>query len=154
MRRVVLDASITVGSCVGEREAAELADAVLEFLHAGSAVVPGIWLGEVANAFVSKERTGRRDHKLKAEEASAFLGFVARLPVVVDWTTQQVTFGTATELARRTGLTVYDALYLELAQRLQLPLGSLDDSLCAAARNAGVEVLTKEFLATWEDTGA
>ncbi len=103
MKRVVLDASITVGSCVGEKEAAELADAVLEMLHAGSAVVPGIWLGEVANALVSKERTGKHEHRLQPEEVSTFLAFVGRLPVVVDWTTQHVAFGAATDLARKTG---------------------------------------------------
>ena len=153
MRCVVLDASITVASCVGEHEAAELSDAVLEMLHAGVAVVPSAWLGEVANVFVSKERTGRREHKLTAEEASAFLEFVGRLPVVVDWTTQEIVFGTVAELARSSGLTVYDALYLELAKRLGAPLASLDAQLCAAATRLGIEVVTKESLDAWRGEG-
>jgi predicted nucleic acid-binding protein len=39
------------------------------------------------------------------------------------------------------GLTVYDAAYLELAQRRRLPLATLDQDLAKAARAAGVEVL-------------
>jgi len=41
--------------------------------------------------------------------------------------------------SRRFRLTLYDAAYLELAQRRSLPLASLDEDLCAAAR--GLDVL-------------
>ena len=36
---------------------------------------------------------------------------------------------------------VYDAMYLELAVRLQMPLATLDRTLIAAARAAGIEAL-------------
>ena len=45
------------------------------------------------------------------------------------------------ELADRYGLTVYDALYLELAQRLGRPLATFDRKLIAAARDAAVPLL-------------
>jgi predicted nucleic acid-binding protein len=38
-------------------------------------------------------------------------------------------------------LTIYDAAYLELAQRKRLPLATLDIALARAARAAGVETL-------------
>ncbi len=41
-------------------------------------------------------------------------------------------------LARQLALTSYDASYIELAQRLGLPLGARDAALVAAARRAGV----------------
>jgi len=44
-------------------------------------------------------------------------------------------------LARRHRLTVYDAAYLELAQREGVPLATLDGALAAAARAEGVPVL-------------
>jgi len=56
--------------------------------------------------------------------------------------TQEATLPAVARLARTTGLTIYDAVYLELAPRLDLPLGSLDEALGAAARSAGVEILT------------
>ena len=45
-------------------------------------------------------------------------------------------------LALRFQLTSYDAAYLELALRLQLPIASRDDALGEAAWAAGVGVLT------------
>lgn len=44
------------------------------------------------------------------------------------------------ELADRYGLTIYDAAYLELAQRRRLPLASLDAALVEAVKAAGVAV--------------
>jgi predicted nucleic acid-binding protein len=44
-------------------------------------------------------------------------------------------------LAERFGLSAYDAAYLELAQRHQLPLASLDRDLRSAATALGVTVL-------------
>jgi len=44
-------------------------------------------------------------------------------------------------LAERFRLTAYDAIYLELAQRKQLALASLDQDLCSAATTVGVPVL-------------
>jgi len=44
-------------------------------------------------------------------------------------------------LAEKHGLTVYDAAYLELAQRRQLSLGTLDADLRTAAQAEGVVVL-------------
>ncbi len=149
MRRVVLDASLMVATCIGEAEAVPLADAVLEVLHDGQAIVPAIWLSEVANVFVSRERTARQALRLQRVEVDAFLSFVESLPVFVDAATPQVVFGRVASLARSSGLTVYDALYLELAQRLAAPLGSLDDQLCRAARAAGVEVLSSDSLRAW-----
>lgn len=47
----------------------------------------------------------------------------------------------AVELAQRHRLTVYDALYLQLALDVEAPLATLDRSLAAAARAEGVEVI-------------
>ena len=44
-------------------------------------------------------------------------------------------------MALATGLTLYDALYLELAKRHGLPLGTFDAALRRAASAAGVTVL-------------
>ena len=41
-------------------------------------------------------------------------------------------------LAERSGLTLYDAAYLELAQRLNLPLATLDQELRTAGSTLGV----------------
>ena len=48
---------------------------------------------------------------------------------------------TVFHLARLYNLTMYDAMYLELALRLGLPLATLDRRLAQAASDAGVETL-------------
>jgi len=45
------------------------------------------------------------------------------------------------DLARQFRLSAYDAAYLELALREQLPLATLDDALQNAAREAGVALI-------------
>lgn len=47
----------------------------------------------------------------------------------------------AVELAERHRLTVYDAVYLQLALAIEAPLATLDRALAAAARAEGIEVI-------------
>jgi predicted nucleic acid-binding protein len=55
------------------------------------------------------------------------------LPIVTDPFTRSRDFNTTWRLARTHGLSAYDACYLELAMRLNLPLVTLDERLRAAA---------------------
>jgi len=48
---------------------------------------------------------------------------------------------TTLRLSERFALTLYDAAYLELAQRRGLPLATLDGELRAAAHSIGLQVL-------------
>ena len=47
-------------------------------------------------------------------------------------------------MARAADISVYDAMYVELAVRMRLPLATLDWTLAGAARAAGVEALAFE----------
>ena len=46
----------------------------------------------------------------------------------------------ALELTRRFRLTAYDASYVALAQRMNLPLATMDDDMRAAAATVGVRL--------------
>jgi predicted nucleic acid-binding protein len=50
-------------------------------------------------------------------------------------------WSTTLRLAERFALTLYDAAYLELAQRRSLPLATLDRDLRAAALAVNIELL-------------
>lgn len=99
-----------------------------------SAVVPPIWWYEVRNFLVVSERRKR----LKLEDSSEFLAILATYPIEIDPQVQQ---DRALLSARSHGLSVYDAAYLELAQRRRLPLATLDRALEAAARAEGIQLL-------------
>ncbi|MDR1921736.1 MAG: type II toxin-antitoxin system VapC family toxin, partial [Candidatus Adiutrix sp.] len=59
----------------------------------------------------------------------------------VDTETAEQAWTITNLLAERHGLTLYDAAYLELAQRLNLPLATLDADLRTAAKALGLPLL-------------
>ena len=64
--------------------------------------------------------------------------------LTTDQHTDSNAWGETLNVADRFELTVYDAAYLELAQRRSLPLASLDDELCTAAAALGVALLGRD----------
>ena len=135
--RVVLDNSVVMAWCfrdVGDG----YADAVLGSLAESEALVPGIWPLEVANVLVAAERRRR----LTETDSARFLALLADLPIrVIQEPPQRVT-GEILALARETGLSSYDASYLDLAMREEAPLATLDDGLRKAAGRVGVQLFT------------
>jgi predicted nucleic acid-binding protein len=90
----------------------------------------------VANTAVVKERQG----KLDADQVGRLLHAAAQLPVQIDH--EADVFRVVSPIARRWQRSAYDALYLELAQRHELPLATLDSGLRQAAQGLGIEVAT------------
>ena len=72
---------------------------------------------------------------------AAYLDIVDRLPIITDMETESRAFREILALARRLGLTTYDAAYLELAMRREAELATLDKALIRAARRVSVSVL-------------
>ena len=121
----------------GERNS--YADGVLERMASGAeAVVPSLWLFEVANALLMAERRRR----LTEAQTAFFLEQLSTLPVSVDPPAARHIFEPALLEARRWNLTVYDAAYLELALRRGIPLATLDDALKKSAKSLGVPLLS------------
>lgn len=83
------------------------------------------------------ERRGRLDIMRRHQLA----GFLRDLPVNLDQETADQAWTATMRLSERHRLTLYDAAYLELAQRLQLPLATLDQELRAAANALGIPLL-------------
>ncbi|OGS52411.1 MAG: hypothetical protein A3J40_11370 [Erythrobacter sp. RIFCSPHIGHO2_12_FULL_63_10] len=65
-----------------------------------------------------------------------------RLPVAIDEETDARAWGATLDLARAEDLTLYDAAYLELAERRGWSLATCDAALTKAARRRGVEIVT------------
>jgi predicted nucleic acid-binding protein len=132
----VLDSSVALSWCFeDERTAATLA--LLDRLVEEGATVPALWPLEVLNGLAMAERRRRLDRKARLK----LCGFLQRLPVSVDLEGISLAWTDTLKLSDRFGLTTYDATYLELAQRLQLPLGTLDEPLRKAAGAAKVALV-------------
>jgi len=67
--------------------------------------------------------------------------FLRDLPVRLDAEAADLAWTTLAALADRFRLSLYDAAYLELAQRRKLPLATRDAALGRAAHALSVEVL-------------
>ena len=127
---LVLDASVTLRwRLAGKPD--PLAEAALDHIGHDGAAAPAIWWYEVRNALLVNERHG----KLEPAESTAFLDRLAHMPIQVDSDPDEALL---LNLARRHGLSAYDAAYLELAARLASPLATLDRRLADAARRAGL----------------
>jgi predicted nucleic acid-binding protein len=132
----VVDASVAI-AWVHPAQATRPTAAMLDAIAEGATVeVPALWSLEVANALIVLVR--RR--KLADEERQAGLGWLRGLRVRVDHEMSALAFSRLSELAAAHQLSVYDAAYLELAQRRRLVLGCKDGPLRAAARRAGVNL--------------
>lgn len=136
---VVIDASLTL-TWYFDDETTPATEAVLDRVFEAGALVPTIWRLEVANAFQSALRR-KRISDLYRDMALAEL---ARLPITIDGDTDTYAWTTTLRLADRFALTVYDAAYLELAQRQRYPLATLDKELREAAASLGVTLLGAE----------
>ncbi len=66
------------------------------------------------------------------------------LPVKVDAASTDRTLTETLGQARQHGLATYDAAYLELALRRDLPLATLDRRLRKAGSVAGIDILPEE----------
>jgi predicted nucleic acid-binding protein len=132
----VLDSSVALSWCF-EDERTPATAALLDQLAESGAVAPLLWPLEVLNALTMAERRGRLD----MERRRRFGDFLHQLPVKLDDETANQAWTVTTQLAVQFRLTVYDASYLELAQRLRLPLATRDEELYAAGRVLGVSVL-------------
>ena len=132
---LVIDSSITL-AWFFEDERTERADVVMRQVAKTGAVVPALWRLEIANALQSALQRKR----INAAFRDASIADLRSFPIAVDSETDRHAWGTSLTLAERCQLTLYDAAYLELAQRLRLPLASLDQDLRAASRAIGVTV--------------
>jgi predicted nucleic acid-binding protein len=137
MRRVfVADASVAIG-WVHPAQATRQTAAMLDAIADGATLeVPALWPLEVANALIVLAR--RR--KLSKDERQAGLGLLRGLRVRVDHEMSALAFSRLSELAATYQLSVYDAAYLELAERRRLVLGCKDGPLRTAATRAGVSL--------------
>lgn len=136
MSDFVLDASMTMAWHFADEESSRSL-AVERRTDEDRVIVPGHWFVEIANGLISGERRKRAT----LAESVEFVRYLAALDVEVDETMPELVWTRVLPLARAHGLTVYDALYLELAERRGLPLASFDADLNDAARRIGIELV-------------
>lgn len=136
MTALVVDASIVLAALLPD-ESDSRADKAMLMLTAGGGLVPSSWPLEVGNGLLLAQRRRR----INASFTRKCLDDVALMSVTLDQETDRFALTTTFDLAARYNLATYDAAYLELALRMQLPLATLDNDLFFAARKARAAVV-------------
>ncbi len=136
MTSFVLDASVALAWCFDD-ESTPGAWALLDRLRIAPGHVPALWALEIGNILLGAERRRRITRARTAE----FLEILADLDIRVDPDLPGRAFRDVMPLARERNLTTYDAVYLELAMRLGLPLATKDTALARAAAAIGLRTL-------------
>ena len=131
MADLVIDVSISATWCFKD-EATDYTENLLDAVSGSSeATAPTLWAYKIRNSVLS----GVRRKRITQADADAFLQSIADLRIIL---VDPVSYDDIFALAGRHKLTVYDASYLDLAIRLQLPLASFDAELIRAAAQVGV----------------
>ena len=132
----IVDASVAI-AWVHPAQATRHTEGMLDAIADGATLeVPALWPLDVANALVVLVR----QRKLKEQERQAALGWLQGLRLRLDHEMAGLTVSRLSDLATAHQLSVYDATYLELALRRQLPLACADGALRNAAKSTGVSL--------------
>jgi predicted nucleic acid-binding protein len=91
--------------------------------------IPAHWWLEIGNGLLMAERRRR----ITAEQVAQAMSLVGTLPFEEDEETAEQMPARTFALARKHNLTIYDAAYLELAQRRGAALATFDEQLLKAA---------------------
>lgn len=132
----VLDNSVALAWCFEDEQTPAVMD-LLDRVTETGASAPLLWPMEALNGLLVAERRRRVDAATRTQLAT----FLRELPIALDPDTADRAWEATAQLAERFRLSVYDAAYLELAQRRRLPLASLDRDLRDAAAATGVDLL-------------
>ena len=132
----VVDCSIAMAWLFND-EATPKTEALLTRLANETALVPAWWFIEITNVLAMAERKGR----ITPTQSDAFIADLGQLGIERDDEAPHRAFTYLLALCRRHRLTSYDAIYLDLAVRRNLPLATLDEDLRKTAKKLGVRLL-------------
>ena len=131
---LILDNSVVCGWLLAN-QATPYSEAIATRLLDEHAVAPALLRLEYTNILRTACKRGRMD----VQQAQDAIAQLSALPIEID--TEAADAGQILALSLRYDLSSYDAAYLDLALRRQLPIATQDVALAGAARLAGVGVV-------------
>ena len=132
----VVDCSMAMAWLFHDEATPKTAD-LLNRLTTETALVPAWWFIEITNVLAMAERNGR----ITPAQSDAFIADLGKLEIERDDEAPDRAFTYLLALCRTHRLTSYDAIYLDLALRRNLPLATLDEDLRKTAKKVGVHLL-------------
>lgn len=133
--KLVVDCSVTMAWLLPD-ERPLMAIRALEHIVEYGAVCPALWRSEVGNSLLMAVRRKR----LVQQQRTAIIACLEDLPIEYDHQYEGQLWHYTLALAERHQLSLYDASYVEVAQRHCLPLASFDEALLRSAEKEKIEV--------------
>lgn len=129
----VLDCSVVLAWCLPD-EQSDYAAQTLDLLLDQQAIVPPLWHLEVMNVLLMAQRRNR----LEKDKISNILQTLSNLNISTDKKHIEINEPNFISFAVKHQITSYDAAYLYLARRENIPLATLDKKMKQIAQNFGV----------------
>ncbi len=129
----VLDCSVALAWCLPDEQDG-YADRVLELLVDQQAMVPELWHLEVINVLLVAQRKKR----IAADKIHLILQTLNGLDISSDRRAVNINEVSFLSFCQQHQVTSYDAMYLYLAQRENLPLATLDKKRKSVAEDLGL----------------
>lgn len=151
---MVVDASIVAGLLLDESGIESAMDAIAHEAR-GGLVAPDLIAIEVASAVISsrnavpRARSGSKSRPVRGSLAALPSGEVwrelMRRFALIDLSLEPMSVGTRLErafgIAERARVSIYDAVYLSLAEEMRAPIATLDARMAEAARQLGLRAV-------------
>lgn len=134
----IVDSSVALALVLPD-ESSERVEALLQGRRRPSLIAPPLWLYETSNALVAAVRRRRLPEAALAEAHD----LLDALDVEIDGRADRALARAIQTIALASGLSAYDAAYLELAERrAPARLATLDARLAGAATSRGIRGLS------------
>lgn len=133
MSRIVLDCSVVFGF-IFEDERNPYTLKVAEEIKTKEVVTPSLFVVEFTNVIALQEKRGR----WKKSESDKLLDLLSEMPLIIE-EVKTIKYSRALlEITRKHNLTSYDANYLAVAMKFNIPLATQDKELAIAAQKEGL----------------
>jgi predicted nucleic acid-binding protein len=133
---IVIDASLVIALVLREANVGEPA-AVYEALQTDLLMVPAHWPVELANALLVNQRRGR----IPAATIDAIIDNLFAFRPIIDTSPSLDQITSVIQFATKEKLTVYDAVYVQLALTRNAYLATIDTDMRACARRLDIPLL-------------
>lgn len=135
MKDLVIDNSVFMSWAFTDEKNKKSRD-LLKRVEKITVYVPSLWVYELTNVLFVAEKKGR----IKKVDTISFLNFIKFLPINIENSSYDIVTKDALAISREHNITIYDASYIELAIRKNLPIASFDKELVNISKKIGIIV--------------
>ena len=134
MNHFILDCSVYMSWCLNEGTI-KASSKILNSITKYGIMAPGLWVYEVTNTLA----VSVRKNKLTVSDVHGLMNDIQLLPIEFDKPTTE-NMSNIFHIANEYKLSAYDAAYIELALRANIPIASFDKEIVKVSGQLGIKI--------------